>query len=428
MLRRVFGIVVFALFLVSPFLVSPSSAVEIGAVLRKIDVEKQVAFVFANGQERTIKIAADTKVKDEKGETLSDGLSAKELKEGTTLTISVDFNGKAPTIAAIRLGGKLATNTKPNGSDTPSVGKASVGKVSVGKPSLGFKPLTEMTVEDRYKGEDGGLYGAGQNDPPELLKAAATKVSENIVPRDADGVPTANGTIGLVSISMSNATQEYARFKQIADADNAKSPLVNIVDCAQGGQTMARWADPKAACWVEADHRLKSAGVSLNQVQVAWIKLANAGPNGELYEHGKQLDQDTRTVLSNITSHFPNLRIVYLGSRIYGGYADGRLNPEPYAYEGAFVCRWLIQSQMKGDAELNYDPDRGQVKSPLLLWGPYLWADGMTPRTADKLVWERDDLVTDGTHPSNSGRQKVAEQLLTFFKTDANARTWYVKK
>ena len=413
MLRRVFGMVFLVL-----FLVSPSLAVEIGAILRRIDVDKQVAIVFANGQERSIKIAADTKVKDEKGQILSDGLAAAELKEGTTVTISVDFNGKAPTIAAIRLGGKLTTNAKPNGSGPPSVGK----------PTVGFKPLTEMTAEDRYKGEDGGLYGAGQNEPPELLKAAATKVSANVIPRDADGKPAPNGKIGLVSISMSNATQEYSRFKQIADADSDKSPLVNIVDCAQGGQTMARWADPKAACWVEADHRLELAGVSLKQVQVAWIKLANAGPDGDLHEHGKQLDQDTRTVLSNITSHFPNLRIVYLGSRIYGGYADGRLNPEPFAYEGAFVCRWLIQSQLKGDAELNYDPDRGSVKSPLLLWGPYLWADGMTPRKADKLVWERDDLVTDGTHPSNSGRQKVAEQLLTFFKTDANTRTWYVKK
>ena len=36
------------------------------------------------------------------------------------------------------------------------------------------KPLTDMTAEDRYKGEDGGLYGGGRNSPPEAhLKAAA---------------------------------------------------------------------------------------------------------------------------------------------------------------------------------------------------------------------------------------------------------------
>ncbi len=172
---------------------------------------------------------------------------------------------------------------------------------------------------------------------------------------------------------------------------------------------MARWADPKAACWTEADRRLQSSGVSREQVQVAWVKLANAGPSGELHEHGKQLEQDTRTVLVNLKNHFPNLRLAYLGSRIYGGYADGRLNPEPYAYEGAFVVRWLMQSQMKADAGLNYDAGRGAVKAPLLLWGPSFWADGMTPRKSNGLVWERSDLAGDGTHPSNTGRQKVAE-------------------
>ena len=249
-----------------------------------------------------------------------------------------------------------------------------------------------------------------------------------IVPLDADGNRAADGRIGLVSISMSNATQEFSRFKRLADADSQKSTLVAVVDCAQGGQTMARWADSKAACWTEADRRLNSSSVTCEQVQVAWVKLANAGPSGELHEHGKQLEKDTRTVLENLRNHFPNLRIAYLGSRIYGGYADGRLNPEPYACEGAFVVRWLIQSQIKAGAGLNYDPVRGAVKSPLLLWGPYFWADGMTPRRSDGLIWERSDLVGDGTHPSNTGCQKVAEQLLNFFKTDAYAQTWFVKK
>jgi lysophospholipase L1-like esterase len=173
---------------------------------------------------------------------------------------------------------------------------------------------------------------------------------------------------------------------------------------------------------------LKSAGVSHEQVQVAWIKLANARPSGELHEHGKELEQDTRTVLANLTKHFPNLRIAYLGSRIYGGYADGELNPEPYAYEGAFVVRWLIQNQTNADTELNDDVAQAEVNSPLLLWGPYLWSDGMTPRKSDGQIWQRSDLVNDGTHPSDSGRQKVADQLLDFFKTDPDTQTWFVKK
>jgi lysophospholipase L1-like esterase len=46
-----------------------------------------------------------------------------------------------------------------------------------------------------------------------------------------------------------------------------------------------------------------------------------------------------------------------------------------------------------------------------------LWANGDKPRKDDTLVWKREDLSDkDGTHPSDSGRQKVAELLLAFFK------------
>ena len=62
------------------------------------------------------------------------------------------------------------------------------------------------------------------------------------------------------------------------------------------------------------------------------------------------------------------------------------------------------------------------------MWGPYFWADGTTPRKSDELVYERADLAGDGTHPSNSGRQKVAGQLLRFFKEDPLASKWFVKK
>jgi len=51
-----------------------------------------------------------------------------------------------------------------------------------------------------------------------------------------------------------------------------------------------------------------------------------------------------------------------------------------------------------------------------------------TPRKSDKLTWERQDLSQDGVHPSPAGRQKVVNLLLEFFKNDAGARTWFVRK
>jgi hypothetical protein len=407
-MRHAMRLVALALVLSS----APVLAFEAVGTLKRIDAEKGILYIHANGQDRTVRIDKEVKVVGTDGKPLPDGLKAKELKDGAEVTVTVERGENGPTIKAIRLG-------KPAGA--PEVKET-------GKPSVGLKPLTEMSAGDRYKGEDGGLYGRGKNEPPPEHQKAAAQETSKIQPLDADGKPAADGVIGLVAISMSNATQEFSLFKQLADRDPKKSPRVEIVDCAQGGQAMAQWVDPKGRAWTEADRRLQAAKVSPKQVQVIWVKLANVRPTGELNEHGKKLQKDTLAVLQIAKARFPNLRIAYLGSRIYGGWATTPLNPEPYAYEGAFVVRWLIRDQVKGDAALNYDAEKGSVKAPLLLWGPYLWADGTTPRKADGLVWERADLAGDGTHPSQSGRRKVADMLLKFFQTDPLASTWYVKK
>jgi hypothetical protein len=387
-------------------------ALEAVGTLRSVDADKGIVVVHAGGKDRTLKADPKLKVRDTAGKDLAGGLRSPELKPGGEVTITVERAGNELMLTELQLGKKAS---------------AQGAAVEGGKASFGFKPLTEMTADDRYKGEDGGLYGGGRNSPPEPHLAAARQASARITPRDASGQPAKDGTIVLVSISMSNATQEFSTFKRLADADPDKSPRVTIVDCAQGGQAMAQWVDPQAKAWAEAARRLQAAGVTPEQVQVAWIKLANVAPSGELNEHGRKLQRDTRAVLHNARARFPNLQIAYLSSRIYGGWSTGRLNPEPFAYEGAFAVRWLIQDQMKADAALNHDPERGPAKAPVLLWGPYLWADGTTPRQADGLVWERRDLVGDGVHPSDSGRQKVANLLLNFFKTDPLARTWFVQ-
>lgn len=392
------------------------------AELKSVDAEAGTISVSAGGQEHHPKVAADATIQDEKGAKLADGLKSPELKPGTVVTLHVAPGPGGPTVTSIRIGRHGTPGGGPGRQGPPP------GPAPTPKESVGFKPLPEMTSGDNYKGEDGGLYGSGSNEPPPAHAAAAKAETARIVPLDAAGQPSAEGRTVLVSISMSNATMEFSRFKQLADKDPEKSPRLTIVDCAQGGQTMARWADPQALCWREAERRLQQAEISPQQVQVAWVKLANAGPRGELTEHGKPLERDTDVVLRNAKAKFPNLRIAYLSSRIYGGWATTMLNPEPYAYEGAFAVRWVIQDQIKGNPELNYDSQKGEVKAPLVLWGPYLWADGTTPRKSDGLVYQHDDLAGDGTHPSDKGRTKVAEVMLKFFKTDPNTRTWFLAK
>lgn len=289
-------------------------------------------------------------------------------------------------------------------------------------------PLTELGTA-KYKGEDGGLYGGGKNEPPAAHLSAAQREAAKIQPLDADGKPAKGGKIVLLSVGMSNTTQSFSRFKQQADRDPAKSPQLIIVDGAQGGQTGMRWADPKTPLWAEVENRLQRTGVSAHQVQVIWMKQAEAGPAnlGEFPRHAQVLKTNLVTSLHNLKAKFPNLRIAYLSSRTYGGYATTQLNPEPFAFETAFAPRWLIQDQIAGKPELNFDAARGPVKSPLLLWGPYLWADGTTPRKADGFLYQKDDFGGDGTHPTSAGQQKVADLLLKFFKGEPTAK-WFRKE
>ena len=290
-------------------------------------------------------------------------------------------------------------------------------------------PLTELG-DEKYKGESGGLYGNGRNEPPEDHLASAIKATMRIAPLNAEGKPDKNGKVVLLSIGMSNTTQEFSQFVAIAKSEPKKSPSLVIVDGAQGGQAAIQWADPQpdqrrpggGTPWDVAEQRLKSAGVTPEQVQVVWIKqaLIQQGQYGEYPKHTDRFAQELIKIIGLAKENYPNLRVAYLSSRIYAGYAKTQLTPEPYAYEGAFAVRKVIAAQIAGDKELDYKD------APVVLWGPYLWAQGEKPRKSDGLVYTPDDLGGDGTHPSKSGQQKVAKLLLDFFAKDELAKTWFI--
>ena len=284
----------------------------------------------------------------------------------------------------------------------------------------GLVPLTEL--KEKYLQWDGGLYGGGSNEVPPAQQALAAKALAAIQPLNPDGKPAADGKIVLMSIGMSNTTMEFSQFVKAANADERKAANVVIVDGAQGGKAAKQWAASDAPPWTVAGQRLEQAGVTPQQVQVLWIKQANIAPSAGSEAEVKRLQDDMQTIVTLAREKYPHVQIAFLSSRIYGGFAQTRLNPEPYAYEGAFAMRGLILQQMQGDAVLS------PAKSPVLLWGPYLWGAGANARKGDGLVWKPEDFGGDGTHPSASGAGKVSKLLLDFFTSDANAKGWFVRR
>ncbi|MFN8587721.1 MAG: DNRLRE domain-containing protein [Candidatus Eisenbacteria bacterium] len=197
------------------------------------------------------------------------------------------------------------------------------------------------------------------------------------------------------------------------------------MDTGFGGMSADVIANPAAPYWTTMNQRVAAMGLTAAQVQVAWLKEAFPMPANDFPVHALALRDSIARICRNLHDKFPNLKIVYLSSRIYGGYqGPGGTNPEPQAFESGYSVRWLIEQQIAGDPSLNHDPDVGPVRAPLLLWGPYLWANGTTPR-ADGLTWPITDLETDRVHPAPSGEQKVSGLLRAFFASEPTAASWW---
>lgn len=275
------------------------------------------------------------------------------------------------------------------------------------RESTGMVPLTDLAT-GTYKGEQGGLYPGGANVPPPEHLQAGLNAAAQVKPVD--------GKIVLMSVGVSNTTMEFQTFQRIAAADKSLNPRLVLVDGAQPGQAADQAANPQSQYWRVVDERMAAAGATNAQVQVLWIKETYPLNDGRQPFPGeaRKLQRLLVEILHTTRARFPNLKIAYLSSRIYAGYAQTAANPEPFAYEFGFSEKWVIAGQIAGNPDL---------RTPWIAWGPYLWADGVKGRK-DGLVWLREDLAADGMHPSNSGREKVARMLLDFLKTDPTAKPW----
>jgi hypothetical protein len=296
-----------------------------------------------------------------------------------------------------------------------------------------------------YLGFAGGQYPDGADIPSPHRAAGITRALQ-IRPLDATGQPSPGGKVVMVSIGMSNTTQEFCNSSQngqcaagtfvqqaLADPAVQRGSLV-LVDGAAGGQTAATWDSPSDPNYDRIrDTRLPLWGVTEPQVQIAWVKVANAQPRSALPANDADaygLQAQIGSIARALKVRYPNLKLVFLSNRTYGGYATTPLNPEPYAYESGFGVKWVIGAQIAQMAGGAVDSRSGDLNyhtvAPWLAWGPDLWANGEISRP-DGLFWVRADFRdTDGTHPSATGVQKVGRLLLDYFKTSPFSRCWFV--
>ncbi len=311
--------------------------------------------------------------------------------------------------------------------------------------STGLVPINDLGA-GLYLGQfQGGLYPGGANQPPAAHHAEGVTRAQALEPLDALGLPDPEGKIVLVSIGMSNTTQEFCSqsglppcdawtFMGRAAADvRVDHDALALVNGAKGGQVAASWDSPADPNYDRIrDTWLTPLGLTEAQVQAAWVKVANAAPTVGL----PAANADARALLGSmgaiaraLKARYPNLQLAFFSSRIYAGYASTGLNPEPFAYESAFAVKWLVEAQIEQMAGGPVDPIAGDLDhggvAPWLAWGPYLWADGLVPRASDGLVWRCQDFQSDGTHPAQSGESKVGLLLLRHFLNAPYTAPWF---
>lgn len=295
---------------------------------------------------------------------------------------------------------------------------------SVSLPLTQLAGKTYIRMDGVNTGFKGGLYPNGSNTRPPAHEAAGVAIAQTIQPLDSNGDPDpANGRIGMISIGMSNTGQEFGAFQKLLHKNPTINPRLVTVNGGVGGRTADFWVDPSSDAWQELARRLERASITQEQIQVVWINLTLT-KGGNFPDKAIQLQTDLGEILRLLKARFPNLKLAYLSSRARSYTYWRGLSPEPLAFETGFAVKWLIEQQIDGAPELNFDPAKGKVRAPYLSWGPYFWVNGPEPR-ADGFSWGPEDLAGDCTHPSLQGRAKIGGLLLDFFLNDSTTRPWF---
>lgn len=333
-----------------------------------------------------------------------------------------------------------------------------------GPPYLGSFPL--------------GLYPNGNTIPMAHRQAGFARAGA-VTPRDATGAPSATGMIVLLSIggtdasgafcTTSNANPPLRGYRSVQACSNeslmarfayqsvelVNRTTVTLANGAYPDQSAAEWehdatpfqnVPPSSSIPVVTGNYTRirdnvlgrfAPALTEAQVQVAWVQVSNANPTASLpAANADAYELETRlgNIVRLMKSRYPNLQIVLLSSRGYGGYATAPIHPEPQAYETGFAVKWLIEAQIQQMANGGsvVDPRAGDLDyargvAPWLAWGPYFWANGSEAKLGGPSWVPADfDLGAPslGTQLSPQGQSKTSLVLLRFFELSPFSKCW----
>lgn len=302
-----------------------------------------------------------------------------------------------------------------------------------GADSTGMIPLTDLGT-GFYLDYEGGLYKDGLNVPTATHISKGTKFANNLKKRDENGnIDEANGTIMMIGMGASVASDAFNTFRDTMDAQGwpGVNPCLEVKSVFIGGKDMGDILDPEEYYWERFQDRLDEKFIHPNQVQVVWMLMQSDATTMDVESYVTYVIGQYKLILADMLDEMPNLRMVYLTGMHYTGYAHESHERydaivEPKGYWGNLAIRELINMQMDGDPDLDFEGADRVV--PYITWGPYFWADGSNAR-ADGLTWEceefRNDSTGGGFHLKLESQYKEADMLQDFFTTDTIAEIFF---
>ena len=293
------------------------------------------------------------------------------------------------------------------------------------RTSIGCAPLSDLGT-GTYQGHQGGLYPNGSNYRPLAHETIGRHRAGEVVPRLADGTPDAAGIVGLVMLGHSTAHKVADQLGPMVDLTPKKwDKLVPVNACVAGRNSDDLDAITKPYWTTEVPAALSAAGVTKEQVQVAWMcgginPMPVAWPDSIDYLKAILVD-----VAQTTLAFFQNLKQLYVCLPAYHGY-KGVPYAEPMLYEQHFAVKALIEAQINDDPALNCCRPSTPIVAPWLSWGGDLWCDGMNPRASDGLTCHcPTDVDNQGVHPVPAYAAVLADIVLDQFKADACCHPWF---
>lgn len=289
--------------------------------------------------------------------------------------------------------------------------------------SLDVVALDDLRDGD-WKGVEGGLYPGRSNECPADHLDGGRQLAKRLLPLDPLGRPAADGVIVCAAIGFSFTNQVFEAFLPLAGADPEFAPQVRFIDATAPKYDLSELADPSNEYWTDLlVEQLHRQGVSPAQVQVVWILEGVKEPDGAFPDDVDHVADLWAATLVNLHSKLENARLAFLSPVHWQGWSLHPVAEEPRYFEQGFAVREVIARQLAGEPALAWE--EGSFRAPWLAWGPYLWTDGVEPRS-DGLAMACTDYNWDGSHLSDAGRAKLAARLHHFLKSHRACTPWSV--